>query len=58
MYLPGVAQGYHVVDVNIGRSGPCSSIIGATPCSRRGRTVTSLNDIGAITCKNNLTGVA
>lgn len=58
MYLPGVAQGYHVVNVNIGGSGPCGSIKGAVPCSRRGRTVGSLNDIGAITFKNDLTGVA
>lgn len=58
MYLPGVAQGNHVVDVNIGCVGPCGSIVGALPCSRRSGAVGSLNDVGAVTCENNLAGVA
>lgn len=56
--LPGVAQGYQVVDVDVAGSSPCSAIVRAEPCAAGGGTGTVSHDTGAITLEDRFAGVA
>lgn len=56
--LPGVAQGHHVVDVDITGSSPCGAIVRAEPRAAGGGTSTVGHDTSAITLEDRLARVA
>ena len=57
-YLPGVAQGNHVVDINIGGGGPSGAVIGTLPCSGGSGAGGVLDNVCAVTGEDDFAGVA
>ena len=56
--LPGVAEGDHVVDIDVAGGGPCGAVVRALPGSRCSSAGGVLDDIGAVTCEDDFAGVA
>jgi hypothetical protein len=57
-YLPSIAQGNQVVDIDVAGSSPGSAIVGAEPASARSGAGRASNYIGAVALEHCLAGVA
>jgi hypothetical protein len=57
-HLPGIRERHHMININIRRSGPGSSIVRTVPCATSGSTRGALDDVRAVAFENDLASVA